>query len=313
LVKPISRTTVCYVFASIFNCPREVQTPKRPITCKFPPTMSQPLLPSSAAPSADDGERPSPVMNLNRKTAKGLQSVIRSLYPGHGSGKNSAWTDKDYSTCLKKLLSSATATWTMCLISPKSVLSDKKAQSDTSLGMVEVKAFIAYVDTKNDNQVIFKLTNDTIHALITFYQRHFSVNMAPSSQNFLRRLTQAANTFIHIANAAVLENLDVTGGGTFTASEAEIVEKEINELFHQISVIPTSYHTETKYGPIAPLWLAGILHCQDASQPNSLPLRNEHLVCGPYAALPYPSVLAESTNVSPPYDGYAHSARSFGA
>lgn len=287
--------------------------------------MSQPLLPSSAAPSVDDGERPSPVLNLNRKTAKGLQSVIRSLYPGHGSGKNSAWTDKDYSTCLRKLLSSATATWTMCLISPKSVLSDEKAQSDTSLGMVEVKAFIAYVDTKNDNQVIFKLTNDTIHALITFYQRHFSVNMAPSSQNFLRRLTQAANTFIHIANAAVLENLDVTGGGTFTASEAEIVKKEINGLFHQISVNPMSYHTEEQYKPIAPLRPAAISqsyscsnygndpHCQDAAQPNPLPLRNAHLVCGPYAALPYPSVLAESMNVSPPYDGYAHSAGSFGA
>lgn len=287
--------------------------------------MSQPLLPSSAAPSADDGERPSPVLNLSRKTAKGLQSVIRSLHPGRGSGKNSAWTDKDYSTCLRKLLSSATATWMMCLISPKSVLSDEKAQSDTSLGMVEVKAFIAYVDTKNDNQVIFKLTNDTIHALITFYQGHFSVNMAPGPQNFLRRLTQAANTFIHIANAAVLGNLDVTGGGTFTSSEAEIVEKEINELFHRVSVIPASYHTEEQYKPIAPLRPAAISqsyscsnygtypHCQDASQPNSLPLRNAHLVCGPYAALPYPSVLAESMNVSTPYDGYAHSAGSFGA
>lgn len=287
--------------------------------------MSQPLLPSSAAPSADDGERPSPVLNLNRKTAKGLQSVIRSLHPGHGSGKNSAWTDKDYSTCLRKLLSSATATWTMCLISPKSVLSDEKAQSDTSLGMVEVKAFIAYVDTKNDNQVIFKLTNDTIHALITLYQRHFSVNMAPSSQNFLRRLTQAANTFIHIAKAAVLENLDVTGGGTFTTSEAEIVEKEINELFHQISVIPTSYHTEEQYKPIAPLRPAAISqsyscsnygndpHFQDAAQPNPLPLRNAHLVCGPHPALPYPSVLAESMNVYPSYDRYAHNTWCFGA
>lgn len=293
--------------------------------------MSQPLLPSSAAPSADDGERPLPALNLNRKTSKELQSIIRDLHPGQGSGKNFAWTDKDYSTCLTKLLSSAAATWSMCSVSPKTALSDEGAQSDPTLGTVEVKAFIACVDTKTDNQVIFKLTHDTISALITFYQCHFSVNMGPSPQNLLRSFTQAANTFVHIANAAVLENLNFTGGGTFPAKEAEIVEKEINELFHQVSlggnipsVIPTSYHTETKYGPIAPLWPAGIPqsyscsnygtypHCQDAAQPNSLPLRNAHL-CGPYAALPYPSVLAESMNVSPPYDGYAHSARSFGA
>lgn len=198
-----------------------------------------------------------------------------------------------------------------------------------ALKAIEVKAFIASVDTKIDNQVIFKLTYETIQLLIALHRDHFSVNMGPSARNLLNNFTQEADRFVHRANFTVLKQLNLEGGGTFSSKEAEIVEKEIIGLFSHIlldridpSAVLENYHTEEQCGPIAssepatdfshPDFNYGAYsHSQDAAEPD-FPLQTAHPVYGLYQVLPYPSFIAESPNIPSSGDAFGPNFWHFG-
>lgn len=190
-----------------------------------------------------------------------------------------------------------------------------------TLEVIEIEAFIVSVDTKMRNEVIFKLTYDTIQSLITFHRDHFSVNMGPSAQNLLGDFTQAVNKVVLIVESTVLKGLNLTGGGTFSVKEAEIVETKIVGLFNHIPLggidpdaIPMNDHTVENCGPMASSGPATITlshydsnfgacsHSQDAAQ-RGFSLQEAQRFYGSYQILPYPSVIAESQKFPSPNSG----------
>lgn len=108
---------------------------------------------------------------------------------------------------------------------------------------IDIEAFIVSVDTETESGVIFKLTYDTIKSLIDFHRDYFSVNMGPSARNLHNNFTQVADRFVCFANVKVLKELNLEGGGTFSAEVAKKVEKEIIGLFSHIPV-----------GALIPVW-----------------------------------------------------------
>lgn len=190
-----------------------------------------------------------------------------------------------------------------------------------TLEAIEIEAFIVSVDTKMRNEVIFKLTYDTIQSLITFHRDHFSVNMGPNAQKLLSDFTQAVNKVVFIVESTVLKCLNLTAGGTFSVKEAEIVEKRIVELFNHIplggidpDVVSMNDHTVEFRGPIASSGPATITlghydsnygacsHSQDAAQ-RGFSVQEAQRVYGSYQILPYPSVIAESLKFPSPNSG----------
>ncbi|OBT53082.1 hypothetical protein VE04_07962 [Pseudogymnoascus sp. 24MN13] len=149
--------------------------------------------------------------------------------------------------CLTDTLSSTNAIWTLTSImlskAPDSELrkdSDPLIEAMFNFQLVHIEAYIVHVDMVLRNEVAFKLTPDSIEALIDYHKEIHCVDVAASTYNWLGKelqvkklheeFIQAINKFVYRTNVTVLEGLEVEGTGELLCGESEEVKNNIMAL-----------------------------------------------------------------------------------
>ncbi|CDM33812.1 unnamed protein product [Penicillium roqueforti FM164] len=199
------------------------------------------LLPSSAAAFAP---RSSPNVVLNTKVEPWLTATLKRV----NRVKRPLNNVTQHTRCLTETLSSKNAIWTLCSMmftkAPQAELEKNENQLWESLHshqMIHMEAYVVHVDMVSRNEVVFKLTPETIESLVDFHKDVYSVDAAantydwPGKHGELKRLqeefVQAANKFVYRANAQALEGLEEDGAGELLSGRSDEAKAAIGKLF----------------------------------------------------------------------------------
>ncbi|OQE46216.1 hypothetical protein PENCOP_c001G03373 [Penicillium coprophilum] len=199
------------------------------------------LLPSSAAAFAP---RSSPNVVLNTKVEPWLTAALKRV----NRVKRPLNNVTQHTRCLTETLSSTNAIWTLCSMMftkvPQAELEKNENMLWESLQnhqMIHMEAYVVHVDMVSRNEVAFKLTPETIEALVDFHKDVYSVDAAANTYNWsgkhgeLKRLqeefVQAANKFVYRTNAQALEGLEEDGAGELLSGRSEEAKAAIGKLF----------------------------------------------------------------------------------
>lgn len=199
------------------------------------------LLPSSAAAFAP---RSSPNVVLNTKIEPWLTATLKRV----NRVKRPLNNVTQHTRCLTETLSSPKAIWTLCSLSlPNAPRSDLRRDDNplvealVNYQMIHVEAYVVHVDMVSQNEVAFKLTPETIEALVDFHKDVYSVDTAantwswPGKEGQLRKLqdefVQASNRFVYRINAQALEGLEDDGAGELLCGRSEQAKAAIMSLF----------------------------------------------------------------------------------
>lgn len=199
------------------------------------------LLPSSAAAFAP---RSSPNVVLNTKVEPWLTATLKRV----NRVKRPLNNVTQHTRCLTETLSSSSAIWTLCSLSlPKAPESDLKRDENPLIEalfnyqMIHIEAYVVHVDMVSQNEVAFKLTPETIEALVDFHKDIYSVDAAANTWDWsgkehqLKKLqeefVQAANKFVYRTYAQALEGLEEDGAGELLCGRSEDAKAAIMSLF----------------------------------------------------------------------------------
>ncbi|PLB42000.1 uncharacterized protein BDW47DRAFT_43741 [Aspergillus candidus] len=204
------------------------------------------LLPSSAAAFAP---RSSPNVVLNTRVEPWLTATLKRV----NRVKRPLNNVTQHTRCLTETLSSPNAIWTLCsMMFPKAPDSELKKDENPlvealfNYEMVHMEAYVVHVDMVSQNEVAFKLTPETIEALVDFHKDIYSVDMAASTWDWsekdsqLKKLqeefVQAANKFVYRTSAQALEGLEEDGAGELLGGRSDEAKAAITNLF--VSLLP---------------------------------------------------------------------------
>lgn len=150
--------------------------------------------------------------------------------------------------CLTELLSSPNAIWSLCsLMAPKSPESELRKDSNPlvealfNFQLVHIEAYVVHVDMVSQNEVAFKLTQDTIDSLVEHHKEVFSIDTAantwawPDKDQQLKKLQEefvsAANKYVYRTSVQALEGMEEEGAGELLCGRSEDVKTAITNLF----------------------------------------------------------------------------------
>ncbi|GCB22061.1 hypothetical protein AAWM_04946 [Aspergillus awamori] len=199
------------------------------------------LLPSSAAAFAP---RSSPNVVLNARIEPWLTATLKRV----NRIKRPLNNVTQHTRCLTETLSSPDAIWTLCsLMFPKAPDAELKKDDNPlveamyNYQMVHVEAYVVHVDMVSQNEVAFKLTPETIEALVDYHKDIYSVDTAastwdwPDKDSQLKKLheefVQAVNKFVYRTEALALEGLEEDGAGELLGGRSDDAKAAITSLF----------------------------------------------------------------------------------
>lgn len=114
--------------------------------------------------------------------------------------------------------------------------------------MIHMEAYVVHVDMISRNEVVFKLTPETIESLVDFHKEVYSVDAAANTYNWsgkhaeLKKLqeefVQAANKFVYRTSAQALEGLEEDGAGELLSGRSEEAKAAIAKLFVPLTAPP---------------------------------------------------------------------------
>lgn len=199
------------------------------------------LLPASAAAfaprSAPTVVLPSRVESWLTQTLKRINRVKRPL--------NSV---SQHYRCLSETLAGPSAIWTLCSIMlPKAPASELRTDSNPlveaifNYQLLNIEAYVVHVDMVSQHEVAFKLTTDTIDALIEYHRDIFSVDASantwdwPEKESHLKKLqddfVQAVNRYVFRTGVHALEGLEEDGAGELLEGRSDNVKNALTGLF----------------------------------------------------------------------------------
>jgi hypothetical protein len=199
------------------------------------------LLPASAAAYAP---RSTCNVVLGTKTEPWLTARIKAV----NKVKRPLNSVMQVTRCLTELLSSPNAIWSLCsLMVPKSPEAELRKDSNPlaealfNYQLVHVEAYVVHVDMVSNNEVAFKLTQDTIDSLVEHHKEVWSIDAAANTWNWtdkdqqLKKLQEefvsAANKFVYRTSVLALEGMEEEGAGELLCGRSEEVKSAINGLF----------------------------------------------------------------------------------
>lgn len=199
------------------------------------------LLPASAAAFAARG-----TVNvvLSNKVEPWLTQTLKRI----NKIKRPLNSVPQHTRCLTETLSSSNAIWSLCSImvskAPDAELrkdSNPLVEALFNYQLLQIEAYVVHVDMVSQNEVAFKLTQDTIDALVDYHKEIFSVDTAANTWNWpdkdtqLKKLqeefVQAANRFVYRTSALALEGLEEDGAGELLCGRSDEVRNQIMGLF----------------------------------------------------------------------------------
>ncbi len=206
--------------------------------------MPPQLLPASAAAFAPRASSVNVVLGSKvepwlTQTLKRINKVKRPL--------NSV---PQHQRCLTETLSSPNAIWTLTSImlpnAPESELrrdSNPLVEAIFNYKLIHVEAYIVHVDMVLRNEVAFKLTPDSIEALIEHHKDIYSVDAKASTYDWSEKeqhakklhegFVQAINKYVFRAHVSALEGLEEEGAGELLCGKSEEVKNSIMGLLNK--------------------------------------------------------------------------------
>ena len=220
------------------------------------------LLPASAAAFAP---RASPNVVLNSKVEPWLTATLKRI----NRIKRPLNSVPQHMRCLTETLSAPTAIWTLCsLMLPKAPEAELRKDSNPlvealfNYQLLHVEAYVVHVDMVSQNEVAFKLTQDTIDALVEYHKDVFSADTRANTwhwsdkdaqlQKLQEDFVQAANKFVYRAAATALEGLEEDGAGELLAGGADEVKALIMSLYVPLMPPPPRQPEVVRPAPILP-------------------------------------------------------------
>ncbi|KAL1989351.1 hypothetical protein VTN96DRAFT_113 [Rasamsonia emersonii] len=199
------------------------------------------LLPASAAAFAPRG---APNVVLGSKVEPWLTATLKRV----NRVKRPLNNVTQHTKCLTETLSLPNAIWTLCsLMFPKAPDAELRKDENPlveaifNYQMIHMEAYVVHVDMVSQNEVAFKLTPETIEALVEFHKEVYSVDTAASTWDWpdkeaqLKKLqeefVQAVNKFIFRTHVQALEGLEEDGSGELLCGRSEEAKAAILSLF----------------------------------------------------------------------------------
>ncbi|KAI1116098.1 hypothetical protein F5Y14DRAFT_86174 [Nemania sp. NC0429] len=244
--------------------------------------MPPQLLPASAAAFAPRASSVNVVLGSKvepwlTQTLKRINRVKRPL--------NSV---PQHQRCLTETLSSSNAIWTLAsLMLPKHPDAELRKDSNPLVEAIHnykfiyVEAYIVHVDMVLRNEVAFKLTPDSIEALIEHHKDVFCVDAKansydwPEKEQHAKKLhdafVQAINKYVFRTHVSALEGLEEEGAGELLCGKSEEVKNGIMTLLNKpLRPPPPKIVDVIRQPPLLPSSPVGAIWSH-ASHPSGLP------------------------------------------
>ena len=245
------------------------------------------LLPASAAAFAPRG---APNVVLNSKVEPWLTATLKRI----NRIKRPLNSVPQHQRCLTETLSAPTAIWTLCSIMLPKAPDSELRKDDNPLvealfnyQLLHIEAYVVHVDMVSNNEVAFKLTQDTIDNLIEYHKEIFSVDASANTWNWSEKETQlkklqedfvqAINKFVFRTVSTALEGLEEDGGGELLSGGADEVKSQIMNLFLPLLPPPPRAPEIVRPTPILPsstgpeAWWPSALQSQSQESWKMLP------------------------------------------
>ncbi|KAK8114065.1 uncharacterized protein PG998_001444 [Apiospora kogelbergensis] len=230
--------------------------------------MPPQLLPASAAAFAPRASSVNVVLGSKvepwlTQTLKRINRVKRPL--------NSV---PQHQRCLTETLSSPNAIWTLTsMMLPKGPEADLRQDSNPlvealfNYQLLHIEAYIVHVDMVLRNEVAFKLTPDSIEALIEYHKDIHLVNAKAGTYDWSEKEQQAKklhedfiqniNKFVFRTHVSALEGLEEEGAGELLCGKSEEVKNNINGLMKSLLPPPPRIVDVVRQPPLLPSSPAG--------------------------------------------------------
>ena len=225
--------------------------------------MPPQLLPASAAAFAPRASSVNVVLGSKvepwlTQTLKRINKIKRPL--------NSV---PQHQRCLTETLSSPNAIWTLAsLLLPKApdseLLKDENPlrEAFNNYQMIHLEAYVVHVDMVLRNEVAYKLTPETIEALIKYHRdvhcpnAKASVPDWPEKEQQAKKLhddfIQAINKFVFRTHVSALEGLEEDGAGELLAGRSEDVKNAVLALMKPLIPPPPRIVDVVRQPPLLP-------------------------------------------------------------
>ena len=198
------------------------------------------LLPASAAAYAP---RASVNVVLGSKVEPWLTQTLRRV----NRVKRPLNSVQQHRRCLTDILSLPSAIWTLASIlvakAPNSELDrdeDLLLQAIRNYQFIHLDAYIVHVDMVLRNEVAFKLTTDTIDALVRYHKEVYCPNAkadttewpdkGQQSKKLHDDFVQAVNRFVFRTHVSALEGMEEQGAGELLSGKSEEAKNSIMAL-----------------------------------------------------------------------------------
>lgn len=220
------------------------------------------LLPASAQAFAP---RSSPTIVLNSKVEQWLTQTLKRI----NKIKRPLNSVPQHYRCLNETLSGPNAIWSLC-----SFMLPRKPDADLirdenplvegmfNYQLLHVEAYVVHVDMVSQHEVVYKLTTETIDALVEYHKDIYSVDVAastyawPEKETQLKKLQdnflQAVNKFVFRTGIRALEGLEEEGAGELLDGRSEDVKTAIQGLFQPLLPPPPKIVDVMRPAPILP-------------------------------------------------------------
>ena len=207
-------------------------------------SMPPQLLPASAAAFAPRASSVNVVLSSKvepwlTQTLKRVNRVKRPL--------NSV---PQHQRCLTETLSSSTAIWNLVSLMLPKPPSDRREDENPlveaifNYQLIHIEAYIVHVDMVLRNEVAFKLTPDTIEALIEYHKEVHCLDIAANTHSWSEKdmqvkklheeFVQAINKYVYRTHVSALEGLEEDGAGELLCGKSDEVKTSIMTLYLQL-------------------------------------------------------------------------------
>lgn len=210
--------------------------------------MPQHFLPSSAKAFAP---RDKPYIVLNPNYSESLATILKKAKPKDYKIRRRKDSSRQ-ATLLSILLASETAIWKICETDFFQGLWDARKAIGLPPASLpksrDIQAHVIHIDTISRNEMSFKLTSETIQALIEFYDKNISCRLNSSIFKGSQKLTashhkdpkkafvQRINEFVFCTSVSALESLRSDGTGFLIGRQAmaarEAIENVLVSVMH---------------------------------------------------------------------------------
>ncbi|ROW13038.1 hypothetical protein VPNG_05928 [Cytospora leucostoma] len=244
--------------------------------------MPPQLLPASAAAFAPRASSVNVVLGSKpeqwlTQTLKRINRVKRPL--------NSVM---QHQRCLAETLSNSNAIWTLTsLMLPKAPDSELREDSNPlvealfNYQLVHVEAYVVHVDMVLRHEVGYKLTTDTIEALIEYHKEVHCVNAKENTLDWSEKdqqckklhedFIQAINKFVYRTHVSALEGLEEEGAGELLNGKSEEVKNQLLGLMKPLLPPPPRIVDVIRQPPLLPNSSAGVNMWSQPTTPSSAP------------------------------------------